>query len=486
MNICEMKALEISKAIKEKKTGVRETVGAFLEAIARLDGGLHCYNTVCQEEALKRADEVQAGLESGKYAGPLAGVPVGVNDNICTKGVLTTCSSKMLENFMPTYDATAVERLKAAGMIILGKLNTDEFAMGSTTETSISGPTHNPRNTDFAPGGSSGGAAAAVAAGLAPLTLGSDTGGSLLKAASFCGVTGLKPTYGAVSRRGLIAYASSLDQIGALGKNAADCAALFGVIEGKDEKDATSADRPGFEPDAAAREVRGLDIGLPEEYFGENVEPEIKKAVLAAADTLRGLGARVETFSLPELKYAVQTFCIIASAEASSNLARYDGIKYGYSVANAENLQETYIKTRSEGFGTEVKRRILLGNFVLGAGHYEAFYNRALKAKWLIQHALFDALDRYELLLGPGTAASAPKLGESLSDPLKTYLGDFCTAAVSLAGLPSLSVPCGFDGRGLPIGLQLIGKPFAEAQILGAAGALEDAAAPSLRTPALR
>lgn len=474
MEIIEMSALALGSAIRAREVGVREAAQSYLDAIEACDGELHCYNTVCRDEALKRADEVQKGIDEGAYTSPLAGVPVGIKDNICTKGVKTTCSSKILSNFVPTYDATVVQKLRDAGLVTLGKLNMDEFAMGSTTETSYTGPTHNPWDVSRVPGGSSGGAAAAVAARLAPITLGSDTGGSIRQPASFCGVSGLKPTYGAVSRYGLVAYASSLDQIGPLARDAADCAALFAEIEGKDKMDGTSMENPKFNFKAATMgSLAGKTIGLPADYFGEGLSSEVRAAVEAAAKTCEDLGAKVETFPMPIVKYAVPAYYIIACAEACSNLSRYDGIKYGYRSPNAENLMETYVKTRSEGFGMEVKRRIMLGNFVLSSGYYDAYYNKALKAKKLIQQSFFEAFEKYDMLLGPVAPTTALKLGESLSDPLKMYLGDIYTVMINIAGVPSMALPCGFDGAGLPIGMQFIGKPFCEAEILSAAAAFQ-------------
>ena len=470
MEIRNMTALELGQAIREKQITVREAVESYFDAIEQNDEKYHCYNTLCKEQALARADEVQKGMDDGTYTSPLAGVPVGVKDNICTKGVLTTCSSKILENFVPPYDATVIRRMHEAGMVVLGKLNMDEFAMGSTTETSYTGVTHNPWNLDRVPGGSSGGAAAAVAAKLAPVTLGSDTGGSIRQPASFCGVSGLKPTYGAVSRYGLVAYASSLDQIGPLARDAKDCAALFSVIEGKDEKDGTSMVNPKFDFDAATNgDMQGKKIGIPADYLGEGIAPEVKASVEAAAETYKSLGATVEVFLMPIVKYAIPAYYIIACAEACSNLSRYDGIKYGYSSKNADNLLETYVKSRSEGFGMEVKRRIMLGNFVLSSGYYDAYYNKALKAKKLIQQAFFDAFEKYDMLLGPVAPTAALPIGESLSDPLKMYLGDIYTVMINIAGVPSMAIPCGFDGEGMPIGMQIIGKPFCEAEILSAA-----------------
>lgn len=485
-NICEMTALEISAAIKNKEMTVEEAVNAFFDVIDKYDTKLHCYNTVCKDEALKRAKEVQQGIDSGKYTGRLAGVPIGVKDNICTKDILTTCSSKILENFIPTYNATVINRLNDEGMVVIGKLNMDEFAMGSTTETSATGVTHNPWDVEKVPGGSSGGAAAAVAAKLSPVTLGSDTGGSIRQPCSFCGVTGLKPTYGAVSRYGLVAYASSLDQIGPIGKDVDDCAALFSVIQGKDEKDGTSMVYDKFDFDkAVSGEIKGKKIGIPEDYLGEGINEDVKASILAAADKFRELGAEVEMFKMPIAKYAIPTYYIIACAEACSNLSRYDGIKYGYSSKNSENLLDRYVMSRSEGFGMEVKRRIMLGNFVLSSGYYDAYYNKALKAKKLIQNAFFDAFEKYDMILGPVAPTTALKMGESLSDPLKMYLGDIYTVMINIAGLPSFSAPCGFDADGMPIGMQLIGKPFCEAEIMSAAKAFQNATDYHTKLPTL-
>lgn len=477
MEMMDMTALELSRCIRNGELSVREALDALYAKIDDCDKTCNCYVTTCRAEAYREADAVQKRIDAGELKDmPLAGVPVSVKDNICTKGILTSCSSKILSNFKPAYNATVIERMRKNGMVVAGKLNMDEFAMGSTTETSFYGPTRNPWNVDRVPGGSSGGAAAAVAAREAVIALGSDTGGSIRQPCSFCGVPGLKPTYGAVSRFGLVAYASSLDQIGPIGKDVADCAALFEIISGKDPKDGTSMEVPSFDREAVLEGcLQGKRIGIPSDYFGEGIEPDVKARVLEAAKLLESLGAQVETFDMPIVKYAVPAYYIIASAEACSNLSRYDGIKYGYSSPNAENLMETYVKSRSEGFGMEVKRRIMLGNFVLSSGYYDAYYNKALQAKKLIQKAFFDAFEQYDMLLGPVAPTTAPKLGESLSDPLKMYLGDIYTVMINLAGLPAVSVPCGFDAAGMPVGLQLIGKPFDETGILQAARRYEQA-----------
>lgn len=469
-------ALETAELIKKREISVKEAVSAVIAAAEEKDKEYNCYVTLCPEDALKKAEKVQALIDSGDIDSPLAGVPVSVKDNICTKGIRTTCSSKILGNFVPVYNATVVDKMEKAGMITVGKLNMDEFAMGSTTETSYFGPTKNPWDTSKVPGGSSGGAAACIAADEAVVALGSDTGGSIRQPCSFCGVTGLKPTYGTVSRYGLVAYASSLDQIGPVGKNVADCAAVYSVISGKDEKDSTSMDFAPFDYKAVLTgDMKGKKIGIPADYLGEGLAPDVKEAVMNAAKVFENMGAEVEIFPMPISEYAIPTYYIIASAEACSNLSRYDGIKYGYASPDAENLRELYIKSRSEGFGMEVKRRIMLGNFVLSSGYYDAYYKKALKAKKLVQKAFFDAFEKYDMILGPVAPTTALKIGESLSDPLKMYLGDIYTVMVNIAGLPSAAVPCGFDSEGMPIGMQLIGKPFGETEILRAAHCFESA-----------
>lgn len=469
-------ALETAELIKKREISVKEAVSAVIAAAEEKDKEYNCYVTLCPEDALKKAEKVQALIDSGDIDSPLAGVPVSVKDNICTKGIRTTCSSKILGNFVPVYNATVVDKMEKAGMITVGKLNMDEFAMGSTTETSYFGPTKNPWDTSKVPGGSSGGAAACIAADEAVVALGSDTGGSIRQPCSFCGVTGLKPTYGTVSRYGLVAYASSLDQIGPVGKNVADCAAVYSVISGKDEKDSTSMDFAPFDYKAVLTgDMKGKKIGIPADYLGEGLSPDVKEAVMNAAKVFENMGAEVEIFPMPISEYAIPTYYIIASAEACSNLSRYDGIKYGYASPDAENLRELYIKSRSEGFGMEVKRRIMLGNFVLSSGYYDAYYKKALKAKKLVQKAFFDAFEKYDMILGPVAPTTALKIGESLSDPLKMYLGDIYTVMVNIAGLPSAAVPCGFDSEGMPIGMQLIGKPFGETEILRAAHCFESA-----------
>lgn len=474
MNILDYTAAELSAKIKAGEATATDAVEAVLARIEEKEELYHCYVTIDKEGALEKAAAVQKRIESGELTGPLAGVPVAIKDNMCTKDMLTSCSSKILSNFIPAYSATAVEKLEAAGAVMIGKTNMDEFAMGSTTETSYYGVTRNPANPGHVPGGSSGGSAAAVAAGECFMALGSDTGGSIRLPASYCGVVGMKPTYGTVSRYGLIAYGSSLDQIGPLTKDVRDAAALLSVIAGHDKKDSTSIPREDTDfTGALVKDVKGMKIGIPRDYFGEGLNEEVKKAVLSAAERLKAAGAVLEEFDLGMVEYAIPAYYTIATAEASSNLERFDGIKYGYRAENYEGLHPMYKKTRSEGFGAEVKRRIMLGSFVLSSGYYDAYYLKALRVKALIKKAFDEAFSRYDVILGPVAPTTAPKLGESLSDPLKMYLGDIYTISVNLAGLPGISLPCGKDGQGLPIGVQLIGDCFAEKKLIQAAYTLE-------------
>ncbi len=474
MNILDYTAAEVSAKIKAGEATATDAAEAVLARIEEKEELYHCYVTIDKEGALEKAAAVQKRIESGELTGPLAGVPVAIKDNMCTKDMLTSCSSKILSNFIPAYSATAVEKLEAAGAVIIGKTNMDEFAMGSTTETSYYGVTRNPANPGHVPGGSSGGSAAAVAAGECFMALGSDTGGSIRLPASYCGVVGMKPTYGTVSRYGLIAYGSSLDQIGPLTKDVRDAAALLSVIAGHDKKDSTSIPREDTDfTGALVKDVEGMKIGIPRDYFGEGLNEEVKKAVLSAAERLKAAGAVLEEFDLGMVEYAIPAYYTIATAEASSNLERFDGIKYGYRAENYEGLHPMYKKTRSEGFGAEVKRRIMLGSFVLSSGYYDAYYLKALRVKALIKKAFDEAFSRYDVILGPVAPTTAPKLGESLSDPLKMYLGDIYTISVNLAGLPGISLPCGKDSQGLPIGVQLIGDCFAEKKLIRAAYTLE-------------
>ena len=465
--ILELSALDIGSKIKSGEITSVQATQAFLDAIESLDKDYKSYITVCRDSALARAAEVDSLIAQGRLTGDLAGVPIAIKDNICTKGTATTCASRMLANFVPPYDATVISKINAEGMVILGKTNMDEFAMGSTTETSYFGPTLNPWGENRVPGGSSGGSAAAVAARLAPVSLGSDTGGSIRQPASFCGVTGLKPTYGTVSRYGLVAFASSLDQIGPIGRDAVDLASLYNLICGVDEKDQSSTETAKLDIDKIRNySVAGKTIGIPEEYFGEGIDPEVKAAVMEAVKVFESEGAKVERFTLPIMEYAIPTYYIIACAEACSNLSRYDGIKYGFRPEGVQDLGELYIRSRSEGFGMEVKRRIMIGNFVLSSGYYDAYYNKALQVKNLIYQAFNEAFSKYDVVIGPVAPTPALKAGESLSDPLKMYLGDICTVLINIVGLPAVSVPCGF-ASGLPVGMQIIGKHYSEETILG-------------------
>lgn len=474
MDILAYSAVELARAIKAGETTAVEAMKAVLDRIDASEESIHAYVTIDREAALAKAEAVQKQIEAGELTGPLAGVPVAIKDNMCTEGVLTTCSSRILGNFIPTFTAEAVKNLEKAGAVMIGKTNMDEFAMGSTTETSAYGVTRNPWNTEHVPGGSSGGSAAAVAAEECFFALGSDTGGSIRQPASFCGVVGMKPTYGTVSRYGLIAYGSSLDQIGPLTKDVTDCATVMEAIASHDTKDSTSIDRAAIGKDtdftsALIEDVKGMKIGIPRDYFGDGLDSEVKEAVLAAAKALEAKGAIVEEFDLSLVEYAIPTYYTIAAAEASSNLERFDGIKYGYRTSEYEGLHNMYKKTRSEGFGPEVKRRIMLGSFVLSSGYYDAYYLKALRVKAMIRKAFDDAFSKYDLILGPVAPTTAPKLGESLSDPLKMYLGDIYTISVNLAGLPGISVPCGVDSQGLPIGMQLLADSFEEKKLIQAA-----------------
>lgn len=492
MDVTSLTAVELGKKIRERALSVTDAVNAYFEQIERVEGDVHSFVTLDREGALKRAEEVQKQIDEGTLTGPLAGVPVAVKDNLCTKGRLTTCSSKILENFKPTFSAEAVCNLEKAGAVLIGKTNMDEFAMGSTTETSYFGVTRNPRNLSCVPGGSSGGSCAAVAACESPYALGSDTGGSIRQPSAFCGVVGLKPTYGTVSRYGLIAYGSSLDQIGPIAKDVTDCAAILEVIASHDSKDSTSIDRNNYVNrgvgikesgmdcpsgydfmSALVNDVSGMRIGIPKDYFGEGLEPEVKEKILAAVQVLKDKGAVVEEFDLSLVQYGIPAYYVIASAEASSNLSRFDGVKYGYRTEEYEGLHNMYKKTRSEGFGAEVKRRIMLGSFVLSSGYYDAYYLKALKTKALIKEAFDRAFERFDVIIAPAAPTTAPKLGQSLSDPLKMYLGDIYTISVNLAGLPGISIPVGKDSKGLPIGMQMIGNCFQENKIIRAAYTLE-------------
>lgn len=476
MGLLDLTAVELAGQIKSGKTTAVEAMEAVIANIDSKEEELNCYVTFDREAALSAAKEAQKKIEAGELTGPLAGVPIAIKDNMCTEGVLTTCSSKILGNFIPQFSSEAVKRIEEAGAVVIGKTNMDEFAMGSTTETSAYGPTKNPWNTEHVPGGSSGGSAAAVAANECFCALGSDTGGSIRQPASYCGVVGMKPTYGTVSRYGLIAYGSSLDQIGPLCKDVTDCATIMDVIASHDKKDSTSVERKDTDfTSALVDDVAGMRIGIPRDYFGEGLDPQVKEAVLSAAEVLKSKGAIVEEFDLSLVEYAIPTYYTIAAAEASSNLERFDGVKYGFRAKDYDGLHSMYKKTRSEGFGPEVKRRIMLGSFVLSSGYYDAYYLKALRVKAMIKKAFDEAFAKYDVILGPVAPTTAPKLGSSLADPIKMYLGDIYTISVNLAGLPGISVPCGKDDNGLPIGVQLIGDCFNEKKLIQTAYAYEQA-----------
>lgn len=477
MDLMDLSAVALGKKIRAGEVTAQDAARAALLKIKEEEERINSFVTVLpEEEIIAKAAQVQEKIESGQLTGPLAGVPVAIKDNLCTQGILTTCSSKILGNFKPTYSSEAVLNLERGGAVLIGKTNMDEFAMGSTTETSAYGVTRNPHNTEHVPGGSSGGSCAAVAAGECSYALGSDTGGSIRQPASFCGVTGIKPTYGTVSRYGLIAYGSSLDQIGPIAKDVTDCAAVLEVISSYDNKDSTSVRREDIDFTAALTEdVKGMRIGIPRDYMGDGLQPEVREAVMAAAEVLRQRGAIVEEFDLSLVEYAIPAYYVIASAEASSNLSRYDGVKYGYRTEQYEGLHNMYKKSRSEGFGPEVKRRIMLGSFVLSSGYYDAYYLKALRTKALIKEAFNRAFESYDVILSPAAPTTAPKIGESLCDPIKMYLGDIYTISVNLAGLPAMTVPCGQDESGLPIGLQLIGDCFQEKKIIQTAYTYEQA-----------
>ena len=475
MDLKGLTAVELGKKIQAKEVTVKEAVEACFAQIDKVEKEVNSFVSLQKEAALKRAEEVQKLIDDGTLTGPLAGVPVAIKDNMCTEGVTTTCSSKILSNFVPTFSAEAVLNLEKAGAVVIGKTNMDEFAMGSTTETSYYGETKNPWNLEHVPGGSSGGSCAAVAAGEAYLALGSDTGGSIRQPSSFCGVTGIKPTYGTVSRYGLVAYASSLDQIGPVGKDVADCAALLEVIAGHDPKDSTSLDRKDldFSKSIEEKKLLGMKFGVPKEFLAKGLDPEVKEAFMDTLKVLTSQGAIVEFFSVETMEYMIPAYYIIASAEASSNLERFDGVKYGYRAAEYEGLHDMYKKTRTEAFGEEVKRRIMLGSFVLSSGYYDAYYLKALRTKALIKQEFARAFDKYDVILAPAAPYTAPKIGESLKDPLAMYLGDIYTVAVNLCGLPGITVPCGQDKAGMPIGVQMIGNCFGEHKIFRAAAAYE-------------
>lgn len=480
-DISSLTALQLADAIRNGKISVVEATQECINNIKIKNKLNNCYITYNEEYAIKLANNVQAAIETGTLTGPLAGVPIAVKDNICTKGMRTTCGSRMLEEFVPPYSATVIQKAEEAGTIILGKTNMDEFAMGSTTETSYFGPTTNPYDNRRVAGGSSGGAAAAVKENMCYLSLGSDTGGSIRQPASHCGVVGIKPTYGTVSRFGLVAYASDMDQIGTIGKDVADCAASLQAIAGQDEKDATSVDRTrsggGFNlRETLVKDVSDMKIGIPKEYFGDGLQDDVREAVLDAARVLEMAGAKIEEFSLGTMEYVIPTYYILADAQASSNLERFDGVKYGYRAEQYENLHDLYKKSRGQGFGEEVKRRILAGTFVLSEGYYDDYYLKAMQVREKIKRAFKKAFASFDVLLGPVAPTTAPLLGECLKDPLKMYLGDIYTVSANLAGLPAMSLPCGVDRNGLPIGLQLMANHFDEDTMIRVAFSYEQLA----------
>ncbi|WP_312641890.1 Asp-tRNA(Asn)/Glu-tRNA(Gln) amidotransferase subunit GatA [Hydrogenoanaerobacterium sp.] len=456
-------ATELAKMLREKQCSAVEITNSVFDRIDAVEGKVKAYLTTEKDSALKKAAEVDTKLAAGETLPALAGIPIAIKDNICTKGVKTTCASKILGDFIPPYDATVIERLKANDFIMVGKANLDEFAMGGSCENSAFMKTANPYDLSCVPGGSSGGSAASVAAGEAILSLGSDTGGSIRQPSAFCGLVGLKPTYGSVSRYGLVAFASSLDQIGPMGRSVEDVAALYSAICGKDNMDATSVSlsqndfTKGLDGD-----VRGLRIGVPKEYFGDGVDESVKTAVYKAIDELKNAGAVIKEVSLASTDFAISAYYIISSAEASSNLARFDGVKYGYRAENFSGLTDMYEKTRSEGFGNEVKRRIMLGTFVLSSGYYDAYYKRAKRLQQRIMAEYDAAFKDCDVIITPTTPTTAYKIGERVNDILKMYAGDMCTVTVNIAGLPAMSIPCGSDEKGLPIGMQLIGPKFSE------------------------
>lgn len=486
MEIYKLTATELAKLLYSREVTAVEAVKNLLEYIYKVEPKIAAYITICETEALKMAEVADVRLQNGENVTPLTGVPIAIKDNICTSGILTTCASKILYNFVPPYDATVVKRLKAAGAVIIGKTNMDEFAMGSSTENSSFKITHNPWDLERVPGGSSGGSAAAIAADAATLALGSDTGGSIRQPASLCGVVGLKPTYGRVSRYGLVAYASSLDQIGPITKNVQDCALLMKFISGKDPKDSTSADVPV--PDFTQylnRDIKGIRLGVPKEYFIPGMDKDVEETLRSAINKFAELGAEIIDISLPHTDYAIATYYLCATAEASSNLARYDGVHYGYRAPGTSNIIDLFAESRAKGFGAEVKRRIMLGTYALSAGYYEAYYLKALKVRTLIKRDFDQAFEKCEAIITPTSPTPAFKIGEKIEDPLQMYLSDIFTISINLAGVPAISINCGFSSEGLPIGLQLIAPIFEDARLIQLAQAFEQASPNLRRRPAL-
>ncbi len=474
MDITELTVHELREKLKNKELTVTEITQAYIDRMNEKEKDVQAFITELKEEGLKQAKEIQERIDNGEKVGELAGIPIGIKDIICTKGVRTTCASKMLENFISPYDATVMEKINAEEMIDLGKLNMDEFAMGGSTEYSYFKKTRNPWDLSRVPGGSSGGSAAAVAANMVPWALGTDTGGSIRQPAALCGVVGLKPTYGLVSRYGVVAFASSLDQVGVFTKDVEDCATLLNVIAGHDEKDTTSVNIEKKDyTKALNKNIKGLKIGVPKEFYGEGINAEVKEALEKSLEKYKELGAEVEEFSLDIANYALATYYIIACAEASSNLGRYDGIRYTYRSPEAKTLKEIYKKSRSEAFGAEVKRRIILGTYVLSSGYYDAYYKKAQQVRTLVMNEFNKAFEKYDVIVTPTSPTTAFKIGGKSTNPMEMYLADICTVSVNIAGLPGISIPCGIDSEGLPIGMQIIGNKFDEETIIKAAYAYE-------------
>ena len=476
MELYEYTVHELMDKLEKKEITISELTKAYVDRINEKEKDVEAFVTTLTDEAISKSQEIEEMVKNGEINSRFAGIPIGIKDNMCTKGVKTTCSSKMLENFIAPYDANVIEKLNNEGIISLGKLNMDEFAMGASTEYSAFKKTKNPWNLNTVPGGSSGGSAAAVAANLVPWALGSDTGGSIRQPSAFCGVVGLKPTYGLVSRYGLVAFASSLDQIGPITKDVQDAALLLNLIAGHDEKDTTSINNEKVDYTKCLKnDVKGLKIGVPKEFFGEGINAEVKAKLQEAIEKYKELGAIVEECSLDIAEYALATYYIIACAEASSNLGRFDGIRYGYRTKNFENLKDIYINSRSEGFGQEVKRRIILGTYVLSSGYYDAYYKKALEVRTLVKQEFDKKFEKYDVLLTPTSPTVAFEIGTRSNNPLEMYLADICTVSVNIAGLPGISIPCGVDSKRMPIGMQLIGDKFKEETILNAAYTYEQA-----------
>lgn len=486
MELFKLTAHEMKDLLKKKKVSAEEIVLSQISRISQSENNIQAFITMCRKEALLRAKQIDTMRIKGEDLPELSGIPIAIKDNICTKKLRTTCASKILENFIPAYDATVVEKLNSSNTILLGKTNMDEFAMGSSTENSAFKSTTNPWNFTRVPGGSSGGSAASVSSDEVTFALGSDTGGSIRQPASFCGVVGMKPTYGTISRYGLVAFASSLDQIGPITKDVTDCALVLNAITGYDKKDSTSANRkyPDY-TNALVDHVKGLKIGVPREYFGNGLHETVKKSILKALEQFVSMGAVYEEMTLPYTDYALSAYYLISSAEATSNLARYDGVKYGFRAMKYNDMIDMYKQTRSQGFGLEVKRRIMIGNYALSSGYYDAYYLKALKVRTLIKQDFDSAFEKYDIILSPTAPSTAFLRGEKSNDPMEMYLSDIYTVPVNIAGLPAISIPCGFDDSGLPIGLQMIGKPFDESILIKAAYAFEQNTDHHLKKPSM-